>query len=529
MLLRKLLLLIFILAGLYSGITSAQTSIPDAVAQYKLNGNALETSSDSLKGKATGIKPESDRLGNKNGAILFAGTKSSAYGYIMLPVDLSPAWLPVTTICFWIKAGETYQKMVPLFTGEEKSRGILTDYENGAQRWSASAGKDGLIGGPPVLKDQWTFITVIYDAPNEQARLIVNNEVFGGRARLRSGSAGITLGNFNGAMDDLLIFGRALSLREIESVSGIPVTLNVDGFAIEDRSEYRKRMEEERKSRVKPGDCYIVGYDELIIRDSINSPNTLFVFKEGDTVNVISALRNEWFEVRNQQNQQGMIRGSTLESNCYITGKNKITFRFFNWLGQLFQFNKFRNWLFVALFTVILIMAIRFRYELNNWFQRLGQRDPREAGGSKSEKVQSSMSFPKFEKYFPVEKPKWWMISPGVIFGLMLVVASIWDGHEMEWYFNEGASVIPHGYTLPIHWVLWSVSMLVILLIVTLVIESLAIAGPWAGLLRIGMLVVLNLLAVVVAFYLSAGLLIAIIGFILFFFAAISLIGRRRY
>ncbi|MBK6962535.1 MAG: LamG domain-containing protein [Bacteroidales bacterium] len=527
--LRKLLPLIFILAGFYAGFTSAQNSISGAVAQYKLNGNALETSSDSLEGKATGIQPETDRAGNKGGATLFAGTKKSAYGYIRFPVDLSPAGLPVATVCFWIKAGETYQKMVPLFTGEEKSRGILTDYENGAQRWSASAGKDGLIGGPAVLKDQWAFIAVIYDSPNEQARLIVNNEVFGGRARMRKGTAGITLGNFNGTMDDLLIFDRALSLREIESISGIPVTVNVDGFAIEDRSGYRKRMEDERKSRVKPGDRYIVGYDELIIRDSINSPNTQFVFKGGDTVNVISALRNEWFVVRNQQNQQGMIRGSTLESNCYKIGKNKITFRFFNWLSQLFQFNKFRNWLFVAFFTVILIMAIRFRFELNNWFQRLGQRDPREAGGSKNEKVHSSLNFPKFEKYFPVEKPKWWIISPGVIFGLLLVVASIWDGHEMEWYFNEGASVIPQGFTLPIHWVLWTVSILVILLILALVFESLAIAGPWAGLVRIAMLAILNLLAVIVAFYLSAGLLIAIIGFILFFFAAISLIGRRRY
>lgn len=525
--LRKLLILIFILTTLHSGIVVAQTSINGALVHYRLDGNAREISSDSLKGQAKGIQPGPDRAGSKDGAVFFGGTVSKSYGHILLPVDLSPDKLPVTTICFWIKANETYQKMVPLFTGEEKSRGILTDYHNGGQRWSASAGKDGLIGGSTVLKDQWTFIAVIYDAPNEQARLIVNNEVFSGRARLRKGTSGITLGNFNGSLDDLMIFDRVLSLREIESVSGIPVVVNVEEFAIDDRSEYRKRIEEDRRIRVKPGDRYIVGYDELIIRDTINSPNTLFVFKEGDTVNVISALRNEWFEVRNQQNQQGVIRGSSLESNCYKFGRNKVIFRFFNGLGQIFQFNKLRNWLFVAFFTVILIMAIRFRVELNNWFQRLGHRDPREAGGSKSEKNRSSLSLPKFEKYFPVEKPKWWMISPGVVFGLMLVGVSIWDGHEMEWYFNEGASIIPHGFTLPVHWVLWSVSMLVILLIVALVIESLAIAGPWSGLLRIAMLVVLNLLAVVVAFYLSAGLLIAIIGFLLFLFAAISLTGRR--
>ncbi len=518
----------FILTAFYSGIVIAQTSIPGSVAYYKLDGDARETSSDSLDGKVKNIKPEAGRSGNKVGATLFGGSRDSGYGHIIFPVDLSPDKLPVTTICFWIKANETYQKMVPLFTGEDKSRGILTDYKNGTQRWSASAGKDGLIGGSAVLKDQWTFVAVIYDAPNEQARLIVNNEVFGGRARLRKGTSGIALGNFNGSMDDLLIFNRALSLQEIESVSGIPVSVNSEEFPIEDRSDYHKRMEDDRKTKVRPGERYIVGSDELMIRDSINSPNTLFIFKEGDTVHILSALKNEWFTVRNQQNKQGLIRGSTLETNCYKIGKNKIIFRFFGWLGQIFQFNKLRNWLFVAMFTVILIMAIKFRYELNSWFQQLGQRDPREAGGSKSGKPRSSLSFPKFEKYFPIEKPKWWIISPGVIFGLMLVGASIWDGSEMEWYFNEGASVIPAGFTLPIHWVLWSVSILIIFLILALVIESLAIAGTWAGLLRIAMLVVLNLLAVVVAFYLSAGLLIAIIGFILFFFAALSLIGRRR-
>jgi hypothetical protein len=524
----KLFLLLFILICIGTDQTFAQNNIPGIIAHYNLNGNALEAVSDSLRGKATGIKKASDRFNNNEGAVSFSNINNSVYGYISIPVDLSANKYPVTTICFWIKANETYQKIAPFRTGDEKSRGILTDYNNGAQRWSASAGKDGLIGGPAVLKDQWTFIAVIYDAPNEQVRLIVNNEVFGGRARLKNSNTSITIGSFNGSMDDLQIFNRALSLKEIESVSGSPVTVNLKAFAIEDRSEYKKQIEEKRKSKVRPGDRFIVGFDELIIRDSINSPNTLFVYKEGDTLSVLNAFNDEWFGVKNQRGQEGLIRGKSIEKNCYKIGSSKTIFRLLNWLGQIFQFNRFRNWLVVALFTVILILAIRNRTKLNKWFQRIGSRDPREAGGSKSEGTRQPVSFPKFEKYFPIERPKWWMISPGVVFGFMLVLASIWDGNEMEWYFNEGASVIPHGFTLPIHWVLWSGTIVVILLVVTLVIESLIIAGPWIGLLRSSMLLVLNLLAVVVAFYLTAGVLIAIIGFILFFIVAMALISRRR-
>ena len=67
------------------------------------------------------------------------------------------------------------------------------------------------------------------------------------------------------------------------------------------------------------------------------------------------------------------------------------------------------------------------------------------------------------------------------------------------------------------------------MLMAALTIESISIAGMLAGLLRILMLAILNFMAIVVAFYLSVGLILAIVGFILFFIAIIALLGRRRY
>jgi hypothetical protein len=288
-------------------------------------------------------------------------------------------------------------------------------------------------------------------------------------------------------------------------------------------------MAEKRRSKIRPGDRYIVGYEELIIRDSINSPNTLYVFREGDTVSVISLLDKEWLMVQNQEQKKGYITAGTLESNSFKTGSNKLLFRFFNWLSQIFRFHKLSNWLLVAVFTVILVLVIRNRNELNHWFSVRGNRDPVSDGDSKSGSPVQTRRVRQLERYFPVMRPKWWMISPGLVFGLLLIVGGIWDGREMEWFFNEGASVIPSGYTLPIHWVLWTGTAAVMLLTVALFLESFTIAGLWAGLLRVAMLTLLNLMAVVVAFYLSAGFILVIVGFILFLIAAFALIGRRRY
>lgn len=522
------LLSIWFLACLTGCSAFGQNPEQHLVAGYNLNGNAKEISQSALRGKPNGIKPATDRFGQAGQATQFTEAGYAIRGYITLPVQISPEKLPQISICFWIKACETYQKATPLSSGNDKNRGISTTYSNGAQHWTASAGKDGMIKGPAVLKDQWTFIAVIYDHPNEQARLIVNNEVFAGRARMRRSDANLVIGSLNGAMDDLQIFDTVLSLAEIEKIYGKPIDKNTEAYTIDDRSEYRKRLEERRKCKVQPGDIFIVGYDEILIRDSVNSPNTLHVFKEGDTVNVLNSMRNEWFEVKNQQNLTGFISGHQLESACYKTGGLKTMLRLNNLIGNIFRFNRFSNWLIIAVFTFILIIIIRKRNELNAWFQMKGHTDPREAYASKSGGTTAIRRTSIFDRYFPVERPKWWIISPGLVFGLMLIAGSLWDSHELEWFFNEGASLIPKGYSLPIHWTLWGSSIVIIMLLIALFLESLTIAGPFWGLLRMGLCIVINLMAMIVAFYLIAGLLFVMIGLLLILFALFALLGRRR-
>lgn len=495
---------------------------------YPLDGNAREISQSRFNGNVAHVKPVAGHNQQKNSALQFETISQNVFGNLSLPVCISPDSMPLVSITFWVKANETFKKIVPFSTGTN-GRALTTDYYNGAQRWSVTAGKDGLVQGPPLLKDQWTFIALIYDNPNQQVRLIVNNEVYAGRARLLHSDCKTLVGSFNGAIDELRIYKRVLSLNELEVLLGDSITVNAGNYPITDRSSYRNKMEERRKVKIKSGDLLLVGYNELLIRDSVHSPNVQAVFAEGDTVKVLEAKADEWFMVENQSGKRGFVSGHTLESNCYKAGQNKFIFRFLNWLSQLFMLNRMANWLVVAIFTVVLIMAIRSRESLNQWFSRFGHADNHRGFGSRSQGTSMANARSALAGYFPVLKVKWWMIAPGLLFGLMLIAGSLWDAPEMQWYFSEGISIVPRNLTLPIHWALWLSMTGILLLTISLMVESIYIAGYMAGLLRILMLMLLNAMAVVVAFYLSIGFFLVIAGFILFLILALVLLSRRRY
>lgn len=526
---HPVLKLLHIFLIIIPGLLSAQ-SLPDSglVAAYPLDGNARAPEHREFSGKTLRTKAVADRNGQAGRALGFQPGPGMEFSQAELPLNISPDTFPVITITCWIKAGETFKYLTPLRSGDKKQRGVLTDRHRGSQRWSASAGRDGIIHGSPVLKDQWTFIALIYDAPNEQARLIVNNQVFGGRARQRKSNPSTIIGAFNGAMDELKVYNRALSLEELEALYGKPIDVNIEDFVIKDRSSYRRKMEARRNPAVEAGQQFVAGYEELIIRDSVHSPNTLHIFGPGDTITVLGQAGDNWLEVSNQNGEKGYISASSLISNAYRTGKTKSVFRFTNWLGQLFMMNKAWNWFFAALFTLLLAVALKYRKPLNDWFIALGGKAETEASGSRNEGIVTTRKPVILDRYFPVVRPKWWIISPGIVFALMLLGGSIWDPAETQWFFNEGARIIPTGFTLAIHWVLWSLSLIIILLILAITAESLHIAGPWAGMLRLAILLILNLMAVVVCFYLAVGIILVIFGFILFVVALFTLLGRKR-
>lgn len=489
------------------------------IGGFLLDGNPKNIIKKGPHGKAVKIKKTSGYTGKPGTAIQFSPGTGMDFSKIDIPLDISADTFPEITITFWIKASENYKNLQPFMAGGSKGRSLLTRISGGMQHWCASGGKEDKIIGPAVLKDKWTFIALVYDYPNRQARLIVNDEVSAGRASTGTNLQHISLGNFKGVMDDLLIFGRILSLEEIEHISGIPVAKNREGYSINDRSAYREKRRLSRLSGIQEGEVYILARSEMAVRDSVRSPNTLHIFSEGDTIFITGTAKDDWFKVKNHKGEEGFVSGKTIKSSAYRTGDFKLIFRFLNWLSHIFMINRIGNWIAVAIFLLILYFAVKFRNRLNDWFSRFGGISETEAFASKGSSGRPGIRMPGiFTRNFPLQRPALWMILPGLLFGIMIMGGSLWDSYELEWYFSEGANIIPAGFTHPMHWVLWSLSLIIIVLIITLFLESLTIAGPWPGLFRFIMLAVLNVMAVVVSLYLLIGFVVVIFGLLLLFF-----------
>lgn len=499
------------------------------VGGFLLDGTSKNLNSNGPHGKSVKVKKTSGYTGKPGTAMQFSPGTGMDFSKIDIPLDISADKFPEITITFWIKASETYKNLQPFMAGGSEGRSLLTRSSGGMQHWCASGGKEENIIGPAVLKDKWTFIALVYDFPNRQARLVVNDEVSAGSASTGTNAQHISLGNFEGAMDDLLIFGRILSLEEIESISGIAVAKNREEYSISDRSAYREKRRLSRLSGIQEGDVYILAKSEMAVRDSAGSPNTLHIFSEGDTIFITGTAKDDWFKVKNHKGEEGFASGKTIKSSAYKTGDFKLIFRFLNWLSHIFMINRIGNWIAAAIFLLILYFAVKFRNRLNDWFSGFGGISETEAFASKGSGSRHGIRMPGiFTRNFPVQRPALWMLLPGLLFGIMIMGGSLWDSYELEWYFSEGANIIPAGFTHPLHWVLWSLSLLIILLIITLFLESLTIAGPWAGLLRFVMLCLLNAMAVVVSLYLLIGFVVVIFGLLLLFFLIAALFSNNR-
>lgn len=519
---------------MYADNNKAKTEFQSAqdtafLGGFLLDGNSKNLNPNGPHGKSSKVKKTSGYTGKPGTAMLFSPGAGMDFSKTDIPLDISADEFPEITITFWIKASETYKNLQPFMAGGSEGRSLLTRSSGGMQHWCASGGKEDNIIGPAVLKDKWTFVALVYDYPNRQARLIVNDEVSAGSASTGTNIQQISLGNFDGAMDDLFIFGRILSLEEIERVSGIPVTKNREEYAINDRSAYREKRRLSRLSGIQEGDVYILAKSEMAVRDSAGSPNTLHIFSEGDTIFITGTAKDDWFKVKNHKGEEGFVSGKTIKSSAYRTGDFKLIFRFLNWLSHIFMINRIGNWIAAAIFLLILYFAVKFRNRLNDWFSRFGGMSETEAFASKGSSGRPGIRMPGiFTRNFPVQRPALWMLLPGLLFGIMIMGGSLWDSYELEWYFNKGANFIPVGFTHPLHWVLWSLSLLIVLLIITLFLESLTIAGPWAGLLRFVMLCLLNAMAVVVSLYLLIGFVVVFFGLLLMFFLIAALFSNNR-
>ncbi len=214
------------------------------VAQYQLDGNGNDSSGNNHNGTVVGAIPTQDRSGNPDGAMLFNGTSS----YIDVPnaPDLNPT--TALTITAWFKANSISQWPAIVKKSDLGSDGwtatggytmeIATVY--GTPHVSFSAVIDGSTSYAyePILTGKWYFMAATYDGTTIStyigsggAGVLVPDSISAPGSILPSASD-LNIGRdpshpfqdryFDGAIDDVRIYNRALSAGEINQIYNVP-------------------------------------------------------------------------------------------------------------------------------------------------------------------------------------------------------------------------------------------------------------------------------------------------------------------
>ena len=459
----------------------------------------------SLAGFSAGINLDSGLVARH----LFGNKVLTEQKPIVLQTDASAKTLPVTTITLWFRPGKSFSSNPLVNTGDRGAdRALFTDLSDNVWHWSMQCGKDGSLEGPVVLVDQWTFFAMIYDQKNQEARFIVNDQLYKSRARTGRGTDRIVIGGFNGTINDLRVYNRLLTLPELESLYGKKIAAEEQDLVIADRYSYKEKKAREEAESVKPGDRYIVNTSDFILRDSVRSSSYRSVLKEGDTLAVTSTLK-DWLEVSFNDTVNGFVSRKYLLDNAYAENSSAMMHTFRQSVHNIFDFTSLRSWIIFLSMAVVLFFAKRYFYLLDVMLNRLRRNDPAASGGSKSGGPAKKSTF--LNRIFPPKRMQWWSMAIGAVAGLALIAALIIDQGETEWFFNEGINLLPVGFDRGIHWFLFALTWFVLLGLTAMVLESYVVAGPAVMWIRVPVLLILNVMTFVVSIFLSIVLAIALL------------------
>lgn len=229
--------------GLVAGVAAsggAWAGLSDGLVGYwDFDGNANDKSGNGNNGVVNGATLTADRLGKANSAYLFDGTKGS------IVVPSSPLLNPVNqlTIAFWFKKNGITGSYSPIiFKGGDKQIGTWNNREysvwlnSQSQFHVTSAGGGGeehYLVSSALAQTGWIHFVTTVDRQNHVMKTYINGVldtqqtdsystfnknnydlVFGG-----TGEQGYGFSYFNGVLDDVRIYNRALSSVEIQQLA----------------------------------------------------------------------------------------------------------------------------------------------------------------------------------------------------------------------------------------------------------------------------------------------------------------------
>jgi hypothetical protein len=210
--------------------TSSVIPTEGLLAYYPFNGNANDESGNGNNGTVNGATLTSDRFSSPNKAYDFAGNYENN-------ITISPFILPETiSISIWfnpITDGPSGDHMSVLLANQQKfvnNNAIVVDMEAGKVRFAIIniAGEVSIIqSGSPITLNHWHHLVCIIDQ-NKVLKMhldnVIQNETdswqgtYNGQAVTGIGNHYQDNDSFDGAMDDVRIYDRELSVLEIQAL-----------------------------------------------------------------------------------------------------------------------------------------------------------------------------------------------------------------------------------------------------------------------------------------------------------------------
>ena len=215
----------------------------DLMACYRFDGDVLDASGNGNNGTMSSVVFTTDRSGRESAAILFGNPKAR----VSIPSTPSMHPLDQLTITFWIRVDRIINNYSPIL---HKGGTIRGDFENREyacyvksisttrfqlQFFSAGDGRGQAEilsnGNQPVR--EWLFVAATFDRRKHLTRLFVNGSLEGEDddqySTFNQNDSPMTLGvddegshpdrsPFNGALDDLRLYRRALTPEEIRGL-----------------------------------------------------------------------------------------------------------------------------------------------------------------------------------------------------------------------------------------------------------------------------------------------------------------------
>jgi hypothetical protein len=191
---------------------------PNLVAFYAFEGNANDSAGNHHAAPEGAPQYTTGKVGQ-------AITLDGLYDYVVYPFDAEETW-PATSVCLWAKAGILAQ---PNWSGLLNNNAADNDFQfdvdgsdPGFYRYNGTGGS-GLFGS---VTNEWVHLAMSCDG--SQTRIYYNGlyvtSVSAANTQFGQIAVGVNRGMatvFNGAIDDVRVYNRALSDAEVAGLAGL--------------------------------------------------------------------------------------------------------------------------------------------------------------------------------------------------------------------------------------------------------------------------------------------------------------------